>query len=98
MKLFAVTYRYAPGSEQGRDAHRPAHLDFLQGLFDDGTLVVSGPTEGAEPGALLIVRSGSAEEAERAMTADPFARHGFVERTVSAWSPKFGSSRLEAGA
>lgn len=99
MSLFAVTYAYAAGSDAGRDEHRPKHMDFLQGLFDAGTLVVSGPTDpvGEHPaGALLIIRAADAESAEETMTADPFAQRGYVERVIRPWTPKFGAARLAA--
>lgn len=96
MSLFAVTYRYTVGSDAGRDEHRPSHLEFLTGLFDAGRLVISGPTDatGPEPGALLIVRGDDAQDVETTMAEDPFARRGFVERTVRAWDPKFGADRV----
>lgn len=99
MSLFAVTYSYATGTDAGRNEHRPLHLDFLQGLHDDGTLVISGPTDadGPEPGALLIVRGESLESVDTTMSADPFAQRGYVERTVQTWDPKFGAARLEEG-
>jgi len=98
MSLFAVTYSYAAGSDAARNEHRPLHLKFLTGLFESGRLVVSGPTDaaGARPGALLIIRADSPEEAEEIMGQDPFALKGFVERTVKSWDPKFGADRLTA--
>lgn len=98
MSLFAVTYRYAAGSSSGRDEHRPAHLNFLQGLFDAGQLVVSGPTDasGDDAGALLIIRGESAEDVEATMSEDPFALRDYVQRTVRLWDPKFGAARLAA--
>ena len=99
MSLFAVSYRYAAGSEAGRDEHRPLHLEFLQGLFDSGQLVVSGPTDptGAEPGAMLIIRGDSADQVDQLMAQDPFAERGYVERVVREWAVKFGAARLEPG-
>ncbi|WP_291279230.1 YciI family protein [Galactobacter sp.] len=97
MSLFAVSYVYAENSDAGRDEHRPKHLEFLQGLFDSGTLVVSGPTdavEGHRDGALLIIRAVDAAAAEQTMANDPFAQLGFVERVVRPWTPKFGAARL----
>lgn len=96
MALFAVSYAYAPNSDAGRDEHRPKHLEFLQGLFDSGRLVVSGPTDstGDNPGALLIIRGESAEDVGSTMSQDPFAQRGYVERTVQSWDPKFGAERL----
>ena len=97
MSLFAVTYRYAPDSAAGRDAHRPEHLEFLQELFDAERLVVSGPTDpaGEDPGALLVIRGESAEQVNAVMAGDPFAQHGFVERHVREWAVKYGAQRLE---
>lgn len=96
MALFAVTYNYTAGSDAGRDEHRPKHLEFLTNLHDEGTLVVSGPTDasGDNPGALLIIRGESADDVESTMSNDPFAQRGYVERTVKSWDPKFGSERL----
>lgn len=96
MALFAVTYNYTAGSDAGRDEHRPKHLEFLTKLHDEGTLVVSGPTDatGDNPGALLIIRSESNEDVESTMSNDPFAQRGYVERTVKSWDPKFGAERL----
>lgn len=98
MSLFAVTYNYTDGSDAGRNEHRPLHMTFLTGLFESGRLVVSGPTDaaGPRPGALLIIRAGSPEEAEEIMGQDPFALKGFVARTVKPWDPKFGADRLAA--
>jgi uncharacterized protein YciI len=97
MSLFAVSYTYAEGSDADRDEHRPKHMEFLQGLFDAGTLIVSGPTDpvaGHRAGALLIISAADAAAAEQTMTADPFAQLGYVERVVRPWTPKFGAARL----
>lgn len=96
MSLFAVSYSYAPNSVQGRDALRPQHLEFLQGLFDAERLIVSGPVDpaGETPGALLIISGESAAEVDTLMAEDPFAAAGYVERRVRSWEPKFGAARL----
>lgn len=96
MSLFAITYRYTDGSGPGRDQYRPIHLEFLQGLFDDGRLLVSGPTDaqGPEPGALLVVTGADVAEVEALMDGDPFSQRGFIQRTVRTWDPKFGAERL----
>lgn len=96
MSLFAVTYRYAPNSDAGRDELRPKHMDFLQNLFDTERLIVSGPTDatGPHPGALLIISGESAADVDGLMAEDPFAVAGYVERTVTPWDPKFGAARL----
>lgn len=96
MALFAVNYKYAANSDEGRNELRPSHMEFLQGLFDSEQLIVSGPTDatGTNPGALLIISAESAEAADALMATDPFAVAGFVARTVQAWDPKFGAARL----
>ena len=96
MALFAVSYTYTPDSDAGRDEHRPIHLEFLQGLFDSGRLIVSGPTDaaGPNPGALLIISGDSVSAVDELMSQDPFAQRGFVERNVLPWEPKFGAARL----
>lgn len=96
MELFAVTYSYAPNSDEGRTELRPSHMEFLQGLFDSERLVVSGPVDaaGPTPGALLIIAGDSVDEVDALMAKDPFAVAGFVERRVRTWDPKFGAARL----
>ena len=96
MSLFAVSYAYAPNSDDGRNELRPAHMAFLQNLFDTERLIVSGPVDaaGPTPGALLIIAGDSAEEVDMLMGQDPFATAGYVERQVRSWDPKFGAARL----
>lgn len=96
MALFAVSYTYAADSTEGRNELRPAHMEFLQALFDAERLVVSGPVdaEGPTPGALLIIAGESAAAVDALMSSDPFAEAGYVAREVRSWDPKFGAARL----
>ncbi|MFC9353473.1 YciI family protein [Arthrobacter sp. NPDC057013] len=93
MGTFAVTYAYSAASSAGRDEHRPRHVEFLQELFDDGTLVKSGPFgPGEEPGALLIIEADSKADAEKLMDQDPFYRNSLVEqRSIRQWNVFFGA-------
>jgi uncharacterized protein len=97
MGTFAVTYAYATNSSAGRDEHRPRHVEFLQELFDEGTLVKSGPFGPEEdPGALLIIEADSKADAEALMNQDPFYLNGLVEqRSIRQWNVFFGA---ESGA
>ncbi|MCG8970341.1 YciI family protein [Streptomyces sp. CL12-4] len=91
MPVYAVTYTYTDDSA-GRDAHRPAHKEYLAGLGDRGVNLCSGPFGSQEdPGALLLIRADSREEAVRHTEGDPFRRRGLV-RTVTAreWIPMLG--------
>ncbi|ACQ80432.1 YCII-related protein [Beutenbergia cavernae DSM 12333] len=92
MPVYAVEYTYAhtPDAVAVRDEVRPAHRDFLRGLERDGRLLASGPFTGS-PGALLLVRGDDADEALRALDADPFAAAGIIaDREARAWEPVIG--------
>lgn len=88
MAIFAVTYRYSD-DVAARDAHRPAHREFL-GAQD--WVLLSGPL--SEPaGALIIVAAKDLAEAEERMAKDPFLAEGVVvERTIRGYSPLQGSA------
>lgn len=86
MSMFAVTYRYAENSAQARDRHRPAHVEFLRGLHDEGLLYMSGPLESTPPMALLAFRAENADALAARLDLDPFAANGLIgERTITAW-------------
>jgi uncharacterized protein len=90
MTVFAVQYTYDDRTAR-RDEVRPEHRAYLGRLHDEGTLLASGPWSDGDPGALLLVRAGSAGEVERLLDADPFAREGLVRaRTLREWTPVFG--------
>lgn len=92
MPTYAVEYEYDDRSAE-RDRVRPEHRAFLRGLHDDGALLASGPWTGpdATPGALLLVRAASADEALGTLDADPFVRAGLVTgRSAREWDPVIG--------
>jgi uncharacterized protein YciI len=91
MPVFAVTYRYTDDAD-ARSAIRPSHREYLRGLAEQGVLVVSGPYAATEaPGALLLFRAGSKDEALAATAQDPFRVEGVVsEVTVTEWEPASG--------
>jgi len=55
--------------------------------------VVSGPYVDSElPGALLIMRAGSADELEQLLDLDPFWTANLIaERSIEEWNPVLGS-------
>lgn len=74
-----------------RQTHRPAHLERLQALQDDGRLLLAGPhpaLDCEDPGAagftgsLIIAEFPSLADAEAWAAMDPFARFG-VYRSVT---------------
>lgn len=89
MSIFAVSYTYTDDVAT-RDEVRPTHRDFLRALNRDGVVRASGPVDGGV-GALVVVETGSADEALRILDEDPFATAGVIaERTVRAWDVVIG--------
>jgi hypothetical protein len=97
MPVYAVTYHYPDDSVDARAAVRPAHREFLRGLAERGTLLVSGPYAAEEaPGALLLFRAGTKDEVHATVAEDPFSTEGLVTAyEVVEWEPVTGS--LAAG-
>ncbi|GAA4367675.1 YciI family protein [Paeniglutamicibacter cryotolerans] len=92
MAAFAVTYSYIESTLPERDHHRPGHVEFLRALFEDGTLLTSGPfNDDGIPGALLIIQGEDADAVALLMNGDPFHAHGLIaERTVRRWNIIYG--------
>jgi uncharacterized protein len=72
-----------------RAATRPAHLDYVRALQEQGRLIIAGPRprlETAQPGAAgfhgsLIIAEFDSLDAARAWAGDdPYARAGVFER------------------
>lgn len=83
--LYAIIGRDAEGSLSKRLQVRPAHVARLDGLIDDGRLVIAGPfpaIDNAEPGpagfsgSLIIAEFESLEDARAWAEADPYVSHG----------------------
>ncbi|MFE4452862.1 YciI family protein [Streptomyces sp. NPDC056796] len=91
MPVFAVVYTYTQDTA-GRDEHRPAHKEYLSRLGDLGVNLCSGPFGPEEaPGALLLIRAGTREQAVRHTEGDPFRLHGLVgEVSAREWTPVLG--------
>lgn len=83
--LYAIIGRDAPDSLAQRRALRPAHLERLQALKEDGRLVLAGPfpaVEAEDPGpagfsgSLIVAEFESLEAANAWAQADPYATGG----------------------
>jgi uncharacterized protein YciI len=91
--VFAVTYTYAPGSDDARDEVRPEHVEFLSAQHRAGRLLVSGPLKDESPGALLVIDADSSRAAAELLDADPFRRGGLIAgRSVRRWDVFFGGT------
>jgi uncharacterized protein YciI len=89
--IYVVEYVYTDDTDL-RDRLRPKHRDLMSALADTGVNLGSGilgPDE--PPGALLIVRASSKDEALQITAADPFRAEGAVASvTVREFIPFFG--------
>ena len=89
--LYAIVGEDVEDSLKQRLAARPAHLERLHHLRDQGRLVLAGPTPAIDSddpgsagfsGSVVIAEFGSLEEARAWADADPYVAAG-VYRQVS---------------
>ena len=89
MSYFAVTYFYTAEAEVLAEI-RPIHRKWLADLYENGTLLASGPMV-ENPTALLIFNADSAEQLSALLDNDPFDIAGFIgERVINEWNPIYG--------
>ena len=83
--LYAILGRDAPNSLEQRLAVRPAHLQRLNALLNEGRLILAGPLpaiDSADPGpagfqgSLMVVEFPSLEDATTWANADPYVAAG----------------------
>lgn len=86
---YAIMGEDAPDSLGTRLAVRPAHLERVQKLVDEGRLLVAGPhpaVDAEDPGdagfsgSLIIAEFDSLAEATAWADADPYATEGVFQR------------------
>ena len=79
--MYAILCFDRPDSASLRDAHRTAHMEFLE--INAEKVVFGGPlkntAEGPSTGALIVVSCATRKEAEAFIGADPFYRNGVYE-------------------
>lgn len=87
--LYMILGQDAADALPKRRATRPAHLEYLRTLVEQGRLVLAGPrprvdaTDAGEAGfhgSLIVAEFASLEEARAWAAADPYARAGVFER------------------
>lgn len=95
MPQFAVEYTYEENSDAVRDEHRPRHREWLRGLYDEGTLLLSGPFADGT-GGLLIFSAADADRLADLLAVDPFNEVGVVANVrIKEWSPIIGPIAAE---
>jgi len=89
--LYAIISQDIPESLPLRQQARPAHLERLHKLRDEGRLVLAGPTpaiDSNEPGdagfsgSLVIAEFSSLEDAQAWADKDPYVAAGVYEQVV----------------
>ena len=94
MKIFAVIrtqgaawQRFVPLEKQ---PDWQAHASFMNGLQQEGFVVLGGPMDGT-PDVLLIVRANSADEIVERVAADPWSGHDLLRISrISPWTLRLG--------
>lgn len=88
---YAILSEDAPGTLEQRLAARPAHLERLRALQDDGRLLLAGPhpaIDAEDPGpagftgSLVIAEFPSLEEARTWADTDPYLETGVYARVT----------------
>jgi uncharacterized protein len=91
--LYALVGHDAPGTLEQRLAARPAHVERLNALLNDGRLVLAGPLpaiDSPDPGpagfqgSLVVAEFASLEAAKAWADADPYVAAG-VYATVDVY-------------
>ena len=83
--LYAIIGKDVPGSLDRRLAARPAHVERLKALQDEGRMLVAGPCpaiDSPDPGpagfsgSLIVAEFASLEDARAWADADPYVAQG----------------------
>ena len=72
------------------------HRAYLRTLYDNGTLLASGPLDPRSGGALLLrVPDDSANEAlDSIRDSDPYVKKGMAQYELLPWAPSTGLEKL----
>jgi uncharacterized protein YciI len=85
---YSIYSKDRPGTLQARMTARPAHVDRLNVLLDQGRLLLAGPRpaiDSSDPGpagflgSLVVARFESLQEARDWADADPYVESGVYE-------------------
>ena len=81
----SISYKDQPGLKK--------HHSYLKKLHINDQVVMGGPVDG-EPGSLMLVRTGSREEAEAIARQDPGVETRIVKAEITAWNVQMSSMRF----
>ena len=89
--LYAIISEDIDNSLEKRKGSRPAHLERIQGLVDEGRVIVAGPHpaidtedpgEAGFTGSLVVAEFSSLEQAQAWADADPYVATGVYGRVI----------------
>ena len=74
-----------------------AHRAYLKQLYDAGTLLVSGPLDPRNGGALILRVPDDAvwESLDGIRDNDPYVKHGMAQYEMLPWAPATGLEKLD---
>lgn len=76
------------------DAHRPAHLEWLQKYYDAGLFLASG-RKNPPTGGVVLSRGVARSELDAILKTDPFAINGLADYTVTEFTPNKWAPELQ---
>ena len=89
MTYFVVLRRTGPAYDHDRPLEDQAgwdeHAAFMDGLVDDGVVVLGGPLAD-EVRVVLVCEAGSADQVRAALARDPWHGSHLVLDSVDAWT------------
>jgi hypothetical protein len=93
--LFVVTRTHGPRWDNSRPLEEQedwqTHAAFMNGLHEDGFVLLGGPLDGT-PDVLLIVRCGGIDEIKSRLADDAWSRNDLLRITqVVPWRLRLGS-------
>jgi len=81
----SISYQEQPGLKQ--------HHQYLSDRQKQNQLMMGGPVTG-EPGSLMLVRTGSLEEAQAIAQQDPGVKTNILKTEITAWDVQMSSMRF----
>jgi uncharacterized protein YciI len=89
-EMFLILSTAGPNRDLSRDTREQAfwdeHATFIDGLVEDGFIVMGGPLND-EGGAVLVVRAESEDAVRATMASDPWYQNGILTLvSVKRWT------------
>lgn len=96
LRYFAVVRASGPAWDRSRpmreQAGWPAHAAFMNGLVDEGSIVLGGPLGEGEQRFLLIFDAESEDAIRSNLAADPWPRDMLCVESITPWEIVLGGN------